>query len=242
MSFFSKFLSDFQVISVVGGGGKTSTLFHLAEEFCKSGKSVAITTTTHIFDPRNEENRFFEKVVFQSDEIEKNTYQKPVVFASKYLKESGKLKGVSKSFAEKLEQEFDVVLIEADGALKKPIKAHAAHEPVIAQNTQVVIGVFGLDILGTQLCEENVFRSEIFEKITSCKQGEKITVSHIIKLIKNDEGLFKNAPNGAKKILLANKLDMLKNEELYDVKSEIKNANLDLDLIVFSSIKENRYE
>lgn len=39
------------VISVVGAGGKTSTLFWLARLFQLSGRRVVITTTTHMFLP-----------------------------------------------------------------------------------------------------------------------------------------------------------------------------------------------
>ena len=36
------------IISVIGGGGKTSVIAHLADEFCREGKTVLCTTTTHI--------------------------------------------------------------------------------------------------------------------------------------------------------------------------------------------------
>lgn len=41
-----------KIISVVGGGGKTSLIFRLAEELAEQGKKVIVTTTTHIaFEP-----------------------------------------------------------------------------------------------------------------------------------------------------------------------------------------------
>lgn len=40
------------VISIVGAGGKTSCLFWLAQAFSQLGKKVMITTTTHMFLPR----------------------------------------------------------------------------------------------------------------------------------------------------------------------------------------------
>lgn len=36
------------IISVIGGGGKTSVIAHLTNEFCREGKTVLCTTTTHI--------------------------------------------------------------------------------------------------------------------------------------------------------------------------------------------------
>ena len=41
-----------KVISVVGGGGKTSLIFRLTEELVSLGKTVIVTTTTHMaFEP-----------------------------------------------------------------------------------------------------------------------------------------------------------------------------------------------
>ena len=42
-----------QVISFVGGGGKTSLIYELGKELSKLGKKVIITTTTHMFMPPN---------------------------------------------------------------------------------------------------------------------------------------------------------------------------------------------
>ena len=42
------------IISFTGGGGKTSSMYHLAGELHRSGMSVIITTTTHIFPPEKE--------------------------------------------------------------------------------------------------------------------------------------------------------------------------------------------
>ena len=38
-------------IALTGGGGKTSVMFRLADELAKMGKTVIVTTTTHIFNP-----------------------------------------------------------------------------------------------------------------------------------------------------------------------------------------------
>ncbi len=38
----------YQVIAVVGGGGKTSLIFRLMERLVSIGKTVIVTTTTHM--------------------------------------------------------------------------------------------------------------------------------------------------------------------------------------------------
>ena len=39
-----------RVISLVGGGGKTTTMYALAEIFREEGKKVIVTTSTHLQD------------------------------------------------------------------------------------------------------------------------------------------------------------------------------------------------
>lgn len=51
------------VVGVVGGGGKTASLFALAEDFAERGDLVLLGTTTHIRDPRREPGRRFEAFV-----------------------------------------------------------------------------------------------------------------------------------------------------------------------------------
>lgn len=41
-----------RIISIVGAGGKTSTMYDLAEELAKKGARVLITTSTHIAKPK----------------------------------------------------------------------------------------------------------------------------------------------------------------------------------------------
>ena len=48
-------LSEHVCLALVGGGGKTTTMFALARALKESGKRVLVTTTTNIFMP--EENQ-----------------------------------------------------------------------------------------------------------------------------------------------------------------------------------------
>src|SRR5690606_8203409 len=85
-----------------------------------------------------------------------------------------------------------------------PIKAPGAHEPVISKHTTITLGVIGLDSIGTIINDGNVQRSELFKKIV----GEEVKVvdsDAIIRLVYNENGLFKNSKG--RKVLLLNKAD-----------------------------------
>ncbi len=126
---------------------------------------------------------------------------------------SRKLKGYSsESFSEILarvreKKVFDYILVEADGSRRLPVKAPADHEPVIPGGTDMVIGCIGLDCLGRPMDDETVHRPECFGAVTGLNFGDLILADHLVKLAASNLGLFKNAGNHMKKILVFNKAD-----------------------------------
>ena len=42
-----------RIIAITGAGGKTSLLFALQRKFCREGKRVIVTTTTHMQDEKD---------------------------------------------------------------------------------------------------------------------------------------------------------------------------------------------
>jgi probable selenium-dependent hydroxylase accessory protein YqeC len=103
---------------------------------------------------------------------------------------------------------FKWILVEADGAARKPLKAPAEYEPVIAQTTKWVVGVMGLDALQKPFGEEWVFRSELFQTLTGISVGERITPEAVATAIVHQNGLFKGCPLSTKRILFLNKADL----------------------------------
>ncbi len=122
---------------------------------------------------------------------------------------SARCKSVEPAFIDELYASgwFDCILVEADGAKRKPIKAPADYEPVIPKSTTAVIGVIGLDCLGKAVSEENIHRCGLFCACTGRKPGEMIDRESIIRLIMAENGLFKSAPAASRKIVLLNKAD-----------------------------------
>ena len=129
------------VISVVGAGGKTSLIFAWARELAAAGKSVIITTTTHMFRPECMEENGIR--IIASDDPEK----------------PGKLMSPPAEALDRLRDDADVVLIEADGSRRMPLKWPAAHEPVIPDYTDVTVCVAGLSAIGKAV-RESVYRAD----------------------------------------------------------------------------------
>jgi len=206
-------LSAREVISLVGAGGKTTLMFRLAKELVLSGKKMVTTTTTKIFEPTMEETNFLfidpgeGKIKdFVRDHLDQYHH---ITVARERLR-PGKLKGVSSDLVNELWsfKEIDTIIVEADGAAGRTIKAPREGEPVFPSNTTLVIAILGVDGMGRELNEENVFQPERISKMTGISVGEKMTDEGMAILMTHPEGIFKGAPSSSRVVAFLNKVDI----------------------------------
>jgi probable selenium-dependent hydroxylase accessory protein YqeC len=208
-----------RVVSIVGGGGKTSSLFALARSFAASGFRVLATTTTRILDPdigSEREGRLFAPVLVLQDPDSPESIERVFAAGPRVIigsrREGPKLIGIGPQIVPRLAKLFDIVLVEADGSRTLPIKAPASHEPVIPQSSGVVIGVIGLDALGSPMDEGTVFRPDLFGPLVGCARGEAIAPIHLARLAASPLGLFKGCPPDARRVIFLNKADAASRE------------------------------
>lgn len=159
---------DVRVIAFVGGGGKTTLIYELARELAGVGKQVLVTTTTHMKEPEKK---------WEAD----HTVGVPCE------EQSGKIKGVSEEEYRKLKDRCDILLVEADGAKRKPLKAPAEHEPVIPKDADMVIGMAGASAIGKTI-EEGCHRAELVGKLLGKNITEVITAEDLVKVLKSEQG------------------------------------------------------
>ena len=129
------------VISIVGAGGKTSLIFAWARELAAAGKKVVITTTTHMYRPERMEEEGI-RIVAQDDP------ERP-----------GKVMAPPSDVLDSLRETANVVLIEADGSRRMPLKWPAPWEPVIPDYTDFTVCVAGLSALGRRTADV-VYRAD----------------------------------------------------------------------------------
>jgi probable selenium-dependent hydroxylase accessory protein YqeC len=204
-------LKEREVISLVGGGGKTTLMFRMSEEIPSEFK-VVITTTTKIFVPSPEK---FPLALLEKDELpakDLDEYLKsglrPVVGAG--LLENNKLKGISREQINLLQNHTDFILVEADGSKGRPLKGHLDFEPVIASSTTLILVVLGADIVGKTLDSKYVHRPEIVSCLTGRKIGSIIDEEMIAELLTHPEGILRDRPSESKVAAFINRVDRLK--------------------------------
>lgn len=132
------------IVSMVGGGGKTTLLYAMADHCTRKGWRVLVTTTTHIRQPA---------ACYAPDEAALSAlWQADHYVVIGTPAENGKLTLPQPQLLRRMAQ-ADAVFIEADGAKHYPCKVPAAHEPVLLPQSDIVLAVAGLSALGKPLRE-----------------------------------------------------------------------------------------
>lgn len=154
------------VTPVIGSGGKTSLLAVLAREL---PGTVVLTTTTHILPFAGV------PLVTTKDvaDVRAALAASRVVCVGSQAEKNGKLVTPELGI-DALASLADHVLVEADGARRLPLKAHAAWEPVVparSDRTVLVLGASGLD----RPVREAVHRPELFCELAGCAPEDLAT-------------------------------------------------------------------
>ena len=198
------------VISIVGAGGKTTTVLHLAKEYVSAEIPVLVTTSTHM-QIGSEKWFLLEESMDKLQSILKEEGQ---VWFGTYapVKEPGtvrKMQAVSDSFFRQAYALQVPMIIEADGARHLPCKAPGIHEPVLVSETTDVLAVYGLDAVGKPI-QNCCFRPERVAEVLKKPQSECLTPADIAKLALDRSGGRKSVLKNQRYSIILNKAD---NEE-----------------------------
>ena len=137
-------LEDRQIVSICGGGGKTTLLYALARE-SKGVRNTTIYTTTNIFVPDESDIEFVEP--FSPGEACSVWDRGNIVCAGSRIPEVNKLAAPDENAMQWLLQHSDGIYIEADGSKRLPLKYPAAWEPVPMAGSDAILVVAGLSAL-----------------------------------------------------------------------------------------------
>lgn len=223
------------IISLVGGGGKTTTMFYIGRYFAKEGKSVIITTTTHIVKP--------EKYI----EIESTKELKDISFFDEPIvigKDKGeKLSSPDLKEVEAFDKYADIVLVEADGAKKLPIKLPRDGEPVIPGNTDICMVCMGIDAVGEKISEK-CFRYERAFDLFGWNENHILSAEDAARILTDKRAEFKGI-NNTKTVFIINKVDSEDDmKKALEVKKHIKifckENGFENFRVAITSYRENR--
>ncbi len=193
------------IIAVVGSGGKTSLLKLLGRQLVRAGERVVLTTTTHILAPSAAEGRLVlvGKRVPGVEFADKLRGPRPVWVAAR-ARAGGKLRGLEPWQVQGLAIGARWVVVEADGARGKPLKAWAEYEPALPEGTHTMVVVIGAWGLGRKLDEASVHRPELFAEAAGMALGQKIGPDHVAKVVLGSRGPLRAMAPGTRVVAVVN--------------------------------------
>ena len=200
------------IVALVGAGGKTTTMFRLAAEQVAAGAQVITTTTTHIRPPEPGQTGELvlatERLALLDRAAAALARHRHITVATGDAAE-GKLRGIPPEWAPDLLAltQGGVVLVEADGAKGRIIKAPAEYEPVMPLGVGLVFLVASAEALGQPLSDAIAHRLERVEALTGLKTGETVTPQALARLETHQEGALKHIPPGVPAILALTHVD-----------------------------------
>jgi molybdenum cofactor cytidylyltransferase len=233
------------VVAFVGAGGKTSLMLNQAEELFKAGIKVAVTTTTKIGTKELPQNKPSELIIETDNELLLSKTKAVIdqhkipVIVSGIDNTHDRLLGIDKQTADLLAREkaIQVLLIEADGARRKPFKIPMPHEPVVPKSVNKLCIIVGLDALGLEITEENFYNTTGMQELGALL-GEPLSPQLLRGLFLHPTGYLRFKADNRKLYLVLNKAEKFRGDlELQELTVELFHNSLE-KIIVTSTVTE----
>jgi probable selenium-dependent hydroxylase accessory protein YqeC len=193
-------ISSGDVAAFAGAGGKSSAILTIADELSEAGMTVLAVPTTKLLVSEAEKLGL---LVTSEDANELRAKAREAlsggasgVVVGSGLLSKNRVGGVAPDLISSLVSLADVVLVEADGSRRRPIKGTAEHEPVLPDTATLVVAVGNIRAFGMPVDEEHVHRPELFSKLTGIGPGQSITARAFARALA--EGSLSAIPDGAR--------------------------------------------
>ncbi|MFP8954740.1 selenium cofactor biosynthesis protein YqeC [Natrialbaceae archaeon A-arb3/5] len=192
--------------AVVGAGGKKTTLYALAERAAREGTRPVVTATVRIpiFDPH------VRRVDVTDDPVSavEDTTKWPVGVVPEREGED-RYVGYDGAVVDELAatDAAELVLVKADGARTRELKAPDEHEPQLPRQVDTVIPIASVRAVGSPLSTDRVHRPERVAAIADRELGEAIRPTDVARVLASERGGLADVPENATVVPLLNKVD-----------------------------------
>jgi len=227
------------IVALVGGGGKTTTLFRLARECTRDGCRVLATTTARmkmeelaamrdvlLWDERDASGEtwrshhahtadpgWLDKAL--SPAVGRDDASIPAAFLGRQVMRD-KLVGLPTDYLGDLLSRltWDMVFVEADGSRGRSIKGHRLGEPILPLCATHCVIVVGADGFESPVGEESCHRPEVVQDLLGLSWGEHLTPRRVAKLLGHPRGLLPKIPGDIEVSVYVNKAPLGGEHEL----------------------------
>ncbi len=202
-------LGERSVVALAGAGGKTTSMWSLVRALSRRGTRVACTTTTRI--GLGEQPAGVEVVPWRAggalDALEAVLASGRVPLVMTSVTPDGKLAGLAIDQADELASHVDHLIVEADGARRRPLKIPRAHEPATPASATHLVVVAGLAALGRPAGPDVLFHHEELVARGLVGDGQTLDARTIRSLLMGGHGYLDRMRPGLRSFVMVNGAD-----------------------------------
>lgn len=195
-------LGGHEHVAVVGGGGKTTTLHALADQL--PGSSVVTTTTKMGHDQHRGRPLLLAPTDEELAAATSRDHEARSVVAWRGIVGTKAL-GVHPEDCDRWFGLVDHVLVEADGARRRPFKAPGPMEPVVPASATALLVVMGADALG-RVIGDQCHRPLRVAALAGCRPYERLTPDRAATVLLHERGFAAARPAGAAMAIVVTKV------------------------------------
>ena len=194
-----------ELVALVGGGGKSTLMFRLGRDLAARGSRVLLTTTTKMGPGQMAGAAAVCRSTDVADVDRALDGGGPVLLVA--AESASKIEGPPPAEVDRLfaEARVDHLLAEADGARGRPLKAPAAHEPVIPAHSTVVVVAMGIDAVGRTVAEAAHRPAEVMA-LTGLGSGHVLRPEDCAAVVGHPDGGLRGVPSTARVVVALTKV------------------------------------
>ncbi|MEM9561569.1 MAG: selenium cofactor biosynthesis protein YqeC [Actinomycetota bacterium] len=195
-------LGDHELVSLVGGGGKTTLLFTLGRQL---GRRTVLTTTTKM---GRDQTGGYPVLTAPDDDAVAAALDRTGPVLVRRREVDTKARGVAPETCDRWFNEvpgIDHVIVEADGSRQRPFKAPREGEPVIPSRTTTLVACVGAGAIGRVIADA-CHRPLRLAAVAGCSPYERLTADRLATVLASDRGSRKGCPPAARYLALINQV------------------------------------
>lgn len=199
-------------IAAIGGGGKMLLLLALGRAWAKGGGRPLLLPTTRIAD---HPERGLAGVRTVALPAARSAWPSIGFLGGELLvvgrrgERANRLEAIELGEIGALAEQAnaDLVLVKADGARGRSLKAHDPEEPVVPLDTALVVAVAGLDAWGAPLDDEHVHHAALFAERWGMAPGSRLEDDAFYAALADPAGYRAAVPTAARYVVFLNQAD-----------------------------------
>jgi molybdenum cofactor cytidylyltransferase len=199
-------LGERELVAITGAGGKSTLMLALARQLAEDGKRVLVTTTTKMGPAQVAD---LPCICEEADRDMINPALDSYGLCALITgRDDRKVTGPAPEVIDDLYRTtaVDYLLVEADGARGRSLKAPASHEPMIPATATMAVVLMGVDAVGGHIADV-AHRPQQAAVLTGKRIDERLTIDDCVAVLTHPQGGLQGVPIAARVVIALTKAD-----------------------------------